>query len=179
MFSNFFTCNSTILTCCLICMIIIFIYIKQIDDYLGGKDDEFGRKERYIYFKGGQFSYWTISHFLFFMFLGFICPKNLILVILLGLLWELMELYFEYDRQTKQTPFFCKYINNCKISPKISKNKFWKLYTGRNSTPNKLFYCSAGYIGQILDVVFNILGYLFGSALNRIIIVNIAGYPNS
>ena len=166
--NKFLTCNKIILLFCSICAIIIFIYIKELDDILGGENDEFGRKIRYIYFKGGQFSYWTITHFLFFMLLGFICPNSLLLIILLGIIWELIELYFEYDRQTIQTPFLCKYINNCKVNDTISKSEFWKIYIGESSNKNRLFYCSAGYVGQLLDIIFNITGYLFGASIHKI-----------
>ena len=128
---------------------------------MGGEEDEFGHKIRYIYFKGGQFSYWTVSHFVFFMFLGIICPNSLLFVVVLGIIWELTELYFEYDRQTIQSKFLCKYINNCNMHDIVPKSQFWKSYTGEIVSNNKLFYCSAGYVGQILDIVFNIIGYLF------------------
>jgi len=167
--NNFLTCNKMILLICFFCAIIIFIYIKELDDILGGENDEYGRKIRYIYFKGGQFSYWTITHFLFFMLLGFICPNSLLLIIILGILWELIELFFEYDRQTTQSSFLCKYINNCDKKYLISKSTFWKTYIGELSNKNRLFYCSAGYVGQILDIVFNIVGYLFGASIHKIV----------
>jgi hypothetical protein len=167
--NNFLTCNKMILLFCSLCAIIIFIYIKELDDILGGENDEYGRKIRYIYFKGGQFSYWTITHFLFFMLLGFICPNSLLLIIIVGILWELIELYIEYDRQTTQSAFLCKYINNCDKKYLISKSKFWKTYTGELGNKNRLFYCSAGYVGQILDIVFNIVGYLFGASIHKIV----------
>lgn len=166
--NRFLNCNKIILLICSLCALVIFIYIKEIDDILGGDNDEFGRKIRYIYFKGGQFSYWTITHFAFFMLLGFICPDSLLFIIFLGILWELIELYFEYDRQTNQNTFLCKYINNCNKKDLIPKSKFWKIYTGNVVEPNRLFYCSAGYIGQILDIVFNIVGYLFGASIHKI-----------
>ena len=84
--NNFLTCNKMILLICSLCAIIIFIYIKELDDILGGENDEYGRKIRYIYFKGGQFSYWTITHFLFFMLLGFICPNSLLFIVILGII---------------------------------------------------------------------------------------------
>jgi hypothetical protein len=167
--NNFLTCNKMILLICSLCAIIIFIYIKELDDILGGENDEYGRKIRYIYFKGGQFSYWTITHFLFFMLLGFICPNSLLLIIIVGILWELIELYFEYDRQTIQSSFLCKYINNCDKKDLIYKSTFWKTYIGELSNKNRLFYCSAGYVGQILDIVFNIVGYLFGASIHKIV----------
>ena len=166
---SFLTCNKIILIVCSLCALIIFIYIKEIDDILGGENDEFGRKIRYIYFKGGQFSYWTITHFLFFMLLGFICPDSLLLIIFIGILWELIELFFEYDRQTIQSKFLCKFINNCDKNSIISKSTFWNMYLGKSSNTNRLFYCSAGYVGQILDIIFNIVGYLFGASIHKIV----------
>ena len=159
--------SSLILLCCLICVIIIIVYIEKIDNLLGGENDEYGRKVRYIYFKGGQISYWSFTHFLFFMLLGFICPGYLYLIIVLGVIWELMELFFEYNRQTEQSEILCKYVNKCKNIKKISKSKFWDIYLGRENKPTRLFYCSAGYLGQLLDILFNIVGYIFGAKLHR------------
>ena len=163
------SCYKKIIFWCLLCMFVILIFINEIDDIFGGENDANGRKIRYIYFKGGQFSFWTVSHILFFMFLGYICPKNILLICFIGIIWELLELYFEYDRQTLRTPFLCRYINNCHVGEKIPKSKFWDLYVGNTKGHTyRLFYCSAGLYGQISDICANIIGALVGSGLSKI-----------
>ena len=160
-------CKNFVLFICLFSSLVLFIFVNDFDKLFGGEYDKYGRSKRSIYFKGGQLSFWNLSHFLFFMFIGLNCPNSLLLIILLGVIWEGVELYLEYDRQTNQNAFLCKFINDCKNKKIVSRSKFWKMYTGNLDEFEKLFYCSSGYIGQLLDIFFNISGYLVGAYIHN------------
>ena len=166
-------CNKVILLACILCMIIIFLYIHNIDLLFTGKPKKDGSRPRAFYFRGGCLSTWTISHFFFFFILGLICPNSLLLIIILGIIWECIEFFFELDSQTIHSKFLCSKINNCNKKKKKS-SKFLKEYIGylipKDKTRENYFYwCSGGILGQILDIISNIIGYLLGALLHRII----------
>jgi hypothetical protein len=148
--------------------LIILKYVNQIDKFIGADVRDTSHNNNKIYFKGGVISTWTLTHFLLFLFLGVICPNNIVLIIILGVLWEMLEFYLEYDRQTVCSKLLCKYVNKC--YDKIPKHKFMNNYLGKSNDINvNLYYCSGGYLGQIFDIVANISGYLIGIGINKIV----------
>ena len=145
-----------------ICMYIVIRHPNIVDGIFTGNfvrsGDQLGG---HIYFNGGQFGYWNLTHFLFFLSLGIICPNKLLWFQMFGILWEIMEFYFEYDKQVTQTPLICKYIRSCKGTKKITSKEFFNKFFGRKK--GVLYFCSSGIYGQIIDVVANSSGYLLGS----------------
>jgi len=147
---------------------IIILFQDIIDNKISGLviSRQKKNKKRYIYFRGGQLSVWSLLHVLLFMFLAYICPNSLPFIIISGIVWELFELYFEYDVQTTRSSLMCKYVNDCNRGEKITTKEFWELYTGKKeTTQNDLFYCSSGFYGQLLDIFCNIIGVSIGSYL--------------
>ena len=152
-------CNNIIIGLCIILGVIVIYSIKNTNSLI--KNSIF---DVIIKLKGGYFSIWTVSHFLFYMLLGKICPNNLLLIIVMGIMWELLELYFEYNKQVIQGKLLCRYINNCDNINKISNSEFWNTYFGINNN-RKLYYCSGGYLGGIFDITANIFGYIIGTKI--------------
>ena len=87
----------------------------------------------------------------------------------MSILWELLELIFEYDRQLIQSKSLCKLVNKCNV-PKIDSSTFWNEYFGYTNNKLSIFYCSYGYLGQITDIIFNTLGYIIGNKLSKLLI---------
>ena len=147
--------------------LIIIIYHDLIDNIVSGHEISYKQKKQYIYFHGGQVSFWNLLHILFFSFLGYICPNSIRFIIFTGIIWEIVELYFEYDFQTVRSQLMCDYVNNCNNKQKIiSPKQFWNVYIGKKELDNKaLFFCSSGFYGQIIDIISNIIGVYIGSYL--------------
>tara|TARA_Y100000817_G_C16826630_1_gene531545 strand:+ start:532 stop:1041 length:510 start_codon:yes stop_codon:yes gene_type:complete len=164
---DFFNCEEKIKILCIICAIVIFKYSKDLDELFGAGAFSGPHTKSFltIHYPGGQFTMWSVSHFLFFMCIGIICPKHFNYALALGIIWECFEFYLEYDRQVVQNPMLCKYINTCDTK-KVNESRFFNKYLGKESSKN-LFYCSSGYLGQLSDIVLNSCGYLFGQWLHK------------
>jgi hypothetical protein len=79
-----------------------------------------------------------------------------------------MELYFEYDRHLIKSKLMCKYINNCNLDGTSDNNKeFFKTYFGIKKQEQILYYCSQGFYGQLIDIFFNTMGFIFGKSFNN------------
>ena len=109
---------------------------------------------------------WTLTHFLCWACVGLVCPNAFYQVLTIGLIWEVSELIFEYDKQVVQSRLLCKYINRCSKQSKISKELFWKNYFGLRKKRCELFYCSGGFYGQLVDILANSLGFMTGAYLH-------------
>lgn len=147
--------------------LIIIIYRDLIENIVSGHEIPNKQKNQYIYFHGGQVSFWNFLHILFFIFLGYICPNSRGFIIFTGIIWEIVELYFEYDYQTLRSQLICNYVNDCTTKQKrINSKEFWNVYIGNNGLDSKsLIYCSSGFYGQFIDIVCNIIGVYIGSYL--------------
>lgn len=160
-------CRNIIITLCIICAIVVLLYSDNIDLIIGANTRDTSKPQ--IKIGTAIIGMWTFTHFIFFFILGIICPNNILLIILLGVLWELLEFYLEYDNQILGSEALCKYVNRCGMSKKINSKRFFRLYSGlSNDKYRSLYYCSGGLMGQLSDIISNIIGYLLGSLLHRI-----------
>jgi len=145
--------------------IILIMFIKQINDMLGGYENCYICTPLHF---NGYLSNWTISHFIVFLIIGYICPTHFYLIIFLGILWEIVELYMEYISKTNHDHPLVKLLNlNCES--KITTKQFWDHYLGiqpynKNKT---LFWCSGGLLGSILDIITDIAGVYTGIYISK------------
>ena len=77
----------------IVCVGIIMKYSDTLDYYLTQNEN----KKYAWYFKGGQITLWSLTHFLFFLGLGYLFPKNIVFAMSGGILWEVYEFYLEYN----------------------------------------------------------------------------------
>ena len=143
----------------------IILYAKDMDMLFGSHDNCFVcTKINY----NGYLTNWTISHFVVFAISGYLCPNNTYLLIAIGVLWEIIELFLEYTSKTNNKGFLCKNVMphcDTKITP---KKEFWNHYLGYNNKNLILFWCSGGLNGTIMDILFDILGIYLGRYLASI-----------
>lgn len=116
------------------------------------------------------------SHIYFYIFLGLFFPSYFWTFQILGLLWELFEIYLDHNNA-----FAIKYFHGClSKKPSTIKNQSilnYKVY--RNNTKylnpiDKLFNIKNSKIhfwhGSIAEVIANIFGFYIGTLLNKFII---------
>lgn len=142
-----------------VCVILIY-FIKPINNFLGGYDDCFICKP--IHFNG-YLSNWTLTHYILFVIVGYLCPKNIKLIVFLGILWEVIELYMEYISKTNPNHVLVKLLH-LQTDTTLPPDQFWDHYFGiRKYHPNKtLFWCSGGFLGSVLDIISDIAGAYTG-----------------
>ena len=145
--------------------IILVSFIQQINDLFGGYDDCMICTPLHF---NGYLSNWTISHLLVFVIIGYLCPKQIILIIFLGVLWEIIELYMEYISKTNHNHPLVKLLN-LKCESKITPTQFWDHYFGIRKYHHKktLFWCSGGFLGSILDIIADTTGAYIGIYLSQ------------
>jgi len=141
------------------------MYNKQINDLFGGGDIKAKCMVCTEVHYNGYLTNWTLSHFVLFAIVGYMCPKKIYHFILLGILWEICELYLEYTSQCNHNEMICGMIQ-CKEY--ISKENFWKHYLGFENTKLNLFWCSGGLVGAIMDILADVLGVYVGKYLASI-----------
>jgi hypothetical protein len=143
---------------------VLVIFIKPINHILGGYDNCAICTP--IHFNG-YLSNWTLSHFVVFAFIGYLAPKRIKLIVCMGIIWELMELYMEYISKTNHNHVLVKLLH-LQCDTKLREDQFWNHYFGvRKYHPTKtLFWCSGGFIGSVLDIIVDIAGVYTGIFLN-------------
>ena len=92
------------------------------------------------------FDGWSITHVVWFMFLGIKFPNKLILVTILGIIWELFENYYGKER-----PGWLGGYGDC--DGLVSKNK----------EDGNWWY------GKWSDIACNVSGFLIGKYISKII----------
>lgn len=121
---------------------VFFLHITKTNDFMNKKIikcDMFGK---------GCCSSWPISHFILYMILGMLFPDCVLLVIVIGIIWEVIEEMIGYiERKT-----------GYKIENTLSSDK--TQYSGT--------WCR----GNPYDILFNIAGFYFGK-----FIVTMKGKP--
>jgi hypothetical protein len=145
--------------------VILIAFIKPINNLLGGYDNCAICTPLHF---NGYLSNWTLSHYLVFLIVGYLAPKRIALIVILGILWEIMELYMEYISKTQHDHPLVKLLHlDC--NTKLSEDQFWNHYFGvRQYHPKKtLFWCSGGFIGSVLDIVADISGAYTGIYLAK------------
>jgi hypothetical protein len=159
-------CSQKILIISLLVGMIVIIFNTQIDDMFGGSGPTANCTLCTSVGYNGHLTNWTLSHFLFFLILGIICPGNLNLIIFLGIAWEIVELYFEYLNKVIHNDFYCKNMpNSC--HNRMTSSEFWNHYFGIKEHKFGLYWCSSGFNGQILDILSDTLGVILGAYISN------------
>lgn len=157
-------CQIVSLIIFLITFYAILFHSDIINMAVGGRDDKTSKYNIGLYFNGGLICLWNLTHFLLFAFIGFICPNKFWFAAIIGIIWEFMEFYFEYDRNLIRSNLMCKYVNDCNVQPSVKTSaEFFKVYLGKSKKYKTLYYCSQGIYGQLIDIMFNSAGYMLGS----------------
>lgn len=91
------------------------------------------------------FSFWPVTHFLFYTCLGFISPGHFQTIMVLGIIWESIEMLLNY--------------------------MFAKPSTG-STTEKKEQYSEYWWAANWTDILFNGAGYWFGTILRKAVIGN-------
>jgi hypothetical protein len=145
----------------LVALSIIF-FAKNLDSLFGGHDNCFVcTKLNY----NGYLTNWSISHFVVFAISGYLCPNNIYALMIIGIIWEILELILEYNSKINNQGFLCKNIMPHCDTKNISKKEFWDHYLGYNNNKLVLFWCSGGLNGTLSDIVFDVLGIYLGRYL--------------
>jgi len=159
--------NSTIILCIYLFILglIVTIFIAEIDNIFGGIDDCLVCTK---YHFNGYFTNWGISHYFAFLIAGYISPKNVYYIIFAGVLWEIIELYYEYISKLNHQHFLCKKkILDCTI--KVSEDEFWQHYLGIKDCNITLPWPNGGLLGSVSDITVNILGIYTGIYIHELI----------
>uniref|UniRef100_A0A6C0B7J2 Uncharacterized protein n=1 Tax=viral metagenome TaxID=1070528 RepID=A0A6C0B7J2_9ZZZZ len=145
--------------------IILVTFIKQINKLFGGYDNCAICTPLHF---NGYLSNWTLSHYLVFLIVGYLAPNRFTFIVIMGIAWEVMELYMEYISKTNHTHPLVKLLR-LECDTKLHEDQFWKHYFGiRKYHPKKtLFWCSGGFIGSVLDIVADIAGAYTGIYLTK------------
>lgn len=164
--------NVVLLIYLFILPIFIIKYFLMIDKIFGGLDCLICTKVRF----NGYITNWSISHFIAFLIAGYISPKSLYYIILLGISWELVELFLEYNSKLNHDHFICKqHIIEC--NTKLTSQEFWSHYLGIKETKN-LWWCSGGLFGSLMDITLNTLGVFTGVYIHKSIHKKVLQYWN-
>ena len=87
---------------------------------------------------------WSITHFVFFLFLGYLFPGHFLFILILGSSWELVEYWIGKNNKTLMRGVECN-LN------KLKKDEWW--------------------YGKMSDLFINLLGYLVGAYIARNLVV--------
>jgi hypothetical protein len=109
----------------------------------------------------GYFTNWTVSHLLLFVVLGYMFPNYSTLLIVAGIFWEFVEMYFDLVSHNYEDSALCQYLLECSKSFE-HVNTFWKHYGGKKETNKSLYWSSGGLVGSLLDILADILGVYVG-----------------
>ena len=106
---------------------------------------------------------WSISHLILFLLLANIYPKEIMFLILIGILWELFELFLG-----KSELFGFSSLTNSKILKKIGNNSKCKIMTDEHQS---------WWYAKWTDIILNNLGCLIGYYLYKKSIMRITMNP--
>lgn len=126
----------------ILAFLIILFYGKYRCDHPYFKDPL-----EYTFF--GEIDLWSINHFIFFTFLGYLFPKTFWSSLIIGILWELFETF------------------NGIYKPKIF-NGYGHCDKLTSDRPDGLWW-----YGKSSDIIMNTLGFAFGYYLNKNTLKNI------
>ena len=116
----------------------------------------------------GFLTNWTVSHFIVFAIAGYLCPTYSYTIFAIGILWELLELFLEYNSRTNNKGFICKNLipshSHCDTKT-TSKKDFWEHYIGYDDKKMRLYWTSGGVNGALLDILFDGVGIYVGRYL--------------
>ena len=88
-------------------------------------------------FVSNIFNGWALSHFIFYMILGYMYSDNYIALFIMGVIWELYEMFLQSEQ-----PWYVDLIGNCNVG------------TDQKTTP--------WWYGQYEDIIVNGIGIMVG-----------------
>lgn len=94
-------------------------------------------------------SWWPISHFIFYAILGFLFPNCAVIILGLGILWEVLEVIFG----------------------KLVVGSQWKRQALREDD-GSIEYSQNWWAGSFKDIIMNTGGFFVGYMLNKFLISN-------
>lgn len=119
-----------------ICVSIIFLYARYRCFNLQNYKDPLEK----TFYNKFNIDGWSITHLLFFLFIGYLYPNTFLLSFLFGIIWELFETYIGIYE-----PSIFKNWGFCESKNKKIKKKWW--------------------YGKISDPIINSIGFFIGSYL--------------
>ena len=124
-----------------IAIIILFISFLKCKNVFDNKYDFLTRNYNFTNydFLNEYLDGWGISHFILFAIMVYIFPKNWILILIIGIIWEFIEILLSYNK------FLNCYLLN------YGRKKYTKWWYGRYQ-----------------DIIMNIFGIIFGLYFNYI-----------
>jgi hypothetical protein len=111
----------------------------------------------------GYLTNWTVSHFVMYLILSYLRPQYAVFFIVMGILWEIIELILEYISQFDHKNALCRLIT-CKKTFR-NKTQFWQHYFGIRDSGLDVYWSSGGLVGSVMDILANILGVYVGYTL--------------
>jgi len=129
--------SRNVIVICLLCFIIICLYGRFRCQHPDFQDPLM--KQFHLYDLDG----WSLSHFLFFMMIGYMYPDKFYLSVLLGIIWELFESFYG-----KKRPGFLGGFGDCATTdPNVESGAWW--------------------YGRLSDIICNVVGLLVGIILHQ------------
>lgn len=145
--------------------IFVIKYLLVIDEIIGGFDNCLICTK--VHFNG-YLTNWSVTHFIAFLIAGYISPKSVYYIILAGILWEVIELYLEYNSKLNHDHYLCKKnIIECKT--KMTDDDFWPHYFGVKEYNTQYVWCSGGFLGSVMDIIVNTSGLYLGIYIHELI----------
>lgn len=127
------------------CVVLIFLYGMLVRNYF---------KKDILELKFGNCTgcdYWAVTHFLFFVLLGYIWPNLLVELVIIGVLWEFVETFLG----TRKLKLFGRRVQligstdeNGNVIEDQSKDQWW--------------------YGRVSDIAFNTVGLVIGWKLSQV-----------
>ena len=108
----------------------------------------------------GFFTNWTISHLLFFFIAALVAPSYPYVLIALGVFWEAVELFLEYNCQTNAATPLRHIVSKC--HKQMNPTEFWRHYFGKKDSKKSIYWCSGGFVGSLMDILADTLGVVLG-----------------
>lgn len=124
--------------------VLLFLYYLYMRSRYGNdivENDILNRKVFTIEVLENCCSWWPITHFILFFILGFFFPYCGVLIITMGILWELLEM------------LMAKVTGKSVIQPMKDGNRYE--------------YSENWWAGSMKDIIMNVLGFLVGKVLRQ------------
>lgn len=145
--------------------VVVIIFLYDINHLLGGFDCKICTKVHF----NGYITNWSISHFITFLVAGFISPRNFYLIVIAGVVWEFLELFFEYTSRRNHDSILCK-IKILRCEEELNSQDFWNHYFGiKEHKHTQYTWSSGGMLGSIMDIIVNTLGVYTGIYLRKLL----------
>jgi hypothetical protein len=121
----------------IICVISILLYGRYSCINNNFKDPL--QKSLIPFIKNHDLDGWSGIHLIFYIIIGLLYPKTLILTMILSIIWEIFETWVKFIK-----PDFLKGYGFCKLSKNnIKNNNIW-------------------WYGKWTDIIINLLGFMIG-----------------